>query len=149
MEGLVGAGLGLVGMLTVVLVGYALNNRLFKEVDEAQTARVAAEESAKHEVAKSAVLEKNNAALDAQVRSLKTNNETLTAQLHAVEKVAYDLRASIKANTPGALPAALSSQLDLLRSHAQVPPASPASASGNPGDGEAGALHGTADDDPA
>lgn len=148
MEGLIGAGLGVVGMLTVVLVGYALNTRLFKEVDEAQDARKSAEEIAKHETAKNAVLEKNNAALDSQVASLKTNNETLTAQLQAVEKVAHDLRASIT-NTPSALPAALLAQLDRLRTHTQVPAATVATAGGDPGSGETGTVHGATDDKPS
>lgn len=142
MEGFaIGAGLGLVGILTIVIVGYILNYRLVNEASEDKDDRKVAEEIAKHESAKSALLEKNVAALAQEVSELKTQNNMLKAQLVAAEKTVDELHDSIQANSPGALPDALRAQLDRLREKVSGVPA--AAAGGDPDRGEAGGVHET------
>ncbi len=141
MEVAIIGGLGVAGIVTCVVAGYLFHNRLATEAEDARDKEAAAEESLKHETAKTALLEKNAAALESQISSLKTSNTQLTAQLAAAEKVADDLAATVKNYAPSALPDALRATLDRLRAHVKVPDVSTAPAAGDPGGGKAGAVH--------
>ncbi len=142
MEAIVLGGMGIAGIVTCVIAGYLFHNRLATQADHAQDREFAAEEALKNEQARASTLEKNNAALDVQISSLKTSNKVLTAQLAAANKEADALATTVKNHAPSALPDAVLGALDRLRASVQQVPVDPAAATaGDPGGGEAGPVH--------
>ena len=144
LEGLgIGAGIGLIGILTIVIIGHLFDYKLVKQVDAANDERNAAEELAKHLQAENVILQSNLIALKGEISTVKNENGMLRSQLDAVQKESDDLLHAIESSgQPGAIPAALRAQLDRLRKKAVVPVTAATTSAGDQGGGKEGVVHG-------